>query len=133
MAHDGAAKAYVLNLGEALNHERRPAGVKVIVMMPGNVDTPVIEALGVDRDLLPLSPLPVRTAIGQTIRALQAGHATIVPDRRLRAVARLTPRRISIKMNGRMLGGAAQTLAAQQPDTPARRPDHTPRHNASDQ
>jgi short-subunit dehydrogenase len=29
MAHDSAAKAYVLSLGEALNHELRPAGVKV--------------------------------------------------------------------------------------------------------
>lgn len=120
MAHDGAAKAYVLNLGEALNHELRPAGIKVTVMMPGNVDTPVIDALGLDRDHLPLSPLPVGSAIRQTIRALQAGHATIVPDRRLRAVARLTPRRLSIKMNGRMLGRAADSLAAQQANTQAR-------------
>jgi short-subunit dehydrogenase len=36
MAHDSAAKAYVLSLGEALNHELRPAGIKVTVMMPGN-------------------------------------------------------------------------------------------------
>ena len=130
---DGTAKAYALNLGGALNHELRLAGAKVIVVIPGNADTPVIEALGLDRDLLPLSPLPVRTAIGQTIRAVQAGHATIVPDRRLRAVARLTPRRISITMGGRTLGRAARTPAARRPDTRARRPDHSPRHNASDQ
>ena len=80
MAHDGAAKAYVLNLGEALNHELRRAGIKVTVMMPGSVDTPVIDALGLDRNRLPLSPLPVRSAIRQTIRALRAGHATIVPE-----------------------------------------------------
>ena len=117
MAHDGAAKAYVLNLGEALNHELRPAGVKVTVMMPGNVDTPVIDALGLQRNRLPISPLPVGSAIRQTIRALQAGHATIVPDRRLRTVARLTPRRISIKMNGRMLDRAAKNLAARHANT----------------
>jgi short-subunit dehydrogenase len=117
MAHDGAAKAYVLNLGEALNHELRPAGVKVTVMMPGNVDTPIIDALGLQRNRLPISPLPVGSAIRQTIRALQAGHATIVPDRRLRTVARLTPRRISIKMNGRMLGRAAKNLAARHANT----------------
>jgi uncharacterized protein len=64
--------------------------------------------------------LPVRSAIRQTIRALQAGHATIVPDRRLRTVARLTPRTLSIKMNGRMLGRAAESLAAQQAYTQAR-------------
>jgi short-subunit dehydrogenase len=33
IAHDSAAKAHVLNLGEALNHELRPAGVKVTVMV----------------------------------------------------------------------------------------------------
>jgi uncharacterized protein len=61
----------------------------------------------------------VRSAIRQTIRALQAGHATIVPDRRLRAFARLTPRRLSVKMNGRMLSRAAESLAVQQADTEA--------------
>jgi hypothetical protein len=46
MAHDAAAKAYVLNLGEALHHELAPAGVDVTVLLPGSVDTPVIDALG---------------------------------------------------------------------------------------
>jgi uncharacterized protein len=59
MAHDSAAKAHVLSLGEALNHELRPAEVKIMVMMPGSVDTSVIDALGLDRDRLPLSPLTV--------------------------------------------------------------------------
>ncbi|MDT5131196.1 MAG: uncharacterized protein QOE41_507, partial [Mycobacterium sp.] len=83
-------------------------------------DTPVIDVLGLDQDHLPLSPLPVGSAIRQTIRALQAGHATIVPDRRLCAVARLTPRRLSIKMNGRRLGRAAENLAARQANTQVR-------------
>lgn len=49
MAHESAAKAYVLNLGEALHHELAPAGVSVTVMLPGNVDTPIIDAFGLDR------------------------------------------------------------------------------------
>src|SRR5689334_8535080 len=44
MAHESGAKAYVLNLGEALHHELAPAGVQVTVMLPGNVDTPIIDA-----------------------------------------------------------------------------------------
>ena len=60
------------------------------------------------------------SAIRQTIRALRAGRATIVPDRRLRAMARLTPRRLSIKMNGRTLGRAADSLAAQRANAQAR-------------
>jgi uncharacterized protein len=118
MAHESAAKSYVLNLGEALHHELRPAGVKVTVMLPGNVDTPIIDRFGLDRTRLPIRPLPVATAIRQTIRALHAGRATIVPDRRLRTLARLTPRRASIRMNGRMLGQAAANLAARHTSTP---------------
>jgi uncharacterized protein len=122
LAHDSAAKSYVLNLGEALHHELRPAGVRVTVMLPGNVDTPVIDMLGLDRTRFPIRPLPVTTAVRQTIHALHAlhaGHATIVPDRRLRTLARLTPRRISIRMNVRMLGHAVANLAARQTGTPA--------------
>ena len=118
MAHESASKAYVLNLGEALHHELRPAGVKVTVMLPGNVETPIIDRFGLDRARLPIRPLPVATAVRQTVNALQAGHATIVPDRRLRAVARLTPRGMSIRMNGRIVGEAAARLAARQANTP---------------
>lgn len=112
MAHESAAKAYVLNLGEALHHELGPAGVTVTVMLPGNVDTPIIDRFGVDRARMPITPLPVATAIHQTVRALAAGHATVVPDRRLRLLTRLTPRRVSIRLNGRLLGQAAANLAA---------------------
>lgn len=118
MAHESASKSYVLNLGEALHHELRPAGVKVIVMLPGNVDTPIIDKFGVDRTRLPIRPLPVTTAVRQTVQALLAGHPTIVPDRRLRTVARLTPRGMSIRMNGRMLGQAATNLAARRTAAP---------------
>jgi uncharacterized protein len=110
MAHESAAKAYVLNLGEALHHELRPAGVHVTVMLPGNVDTPIIDKFGVDRAALPIRPIPAPTAVRQTIRALRGGHATVVPDRRLRTLTRLTPRRISISMNGRILAKAAANL-----------------------
>lgn len=111
MAHESASKAYVLNLGEALHHELAPAGIKVTVMLPGNVDTPVIERLGLDRDRLPLRPLPAGAAVRQTIHALAAGHATVIPDRRLRLITRLTPRAIAIRLNGRLLSAAARKLS----------------------
>ena len=119
MAHESAAKAYVLNLGEALHHELGPAGVAVTVMLPGNVDTPIIDRFGVDRTRLPIRPLPVTTAIRQTVHALHAGHPTVVPDRRLRVIARLTPRQLSIRANGRLLGQAAANLATRQTNSPA--------------
>ena len=114
MAHESAAKAYVLNLGEALHHELRADGVKVTVMLPGNVDTPIIDHFGMDRESLPIKPLPIGTAVRQTIDALNAGRPTIVPDRRLRLFSRVVPRRMSIKINGRMLGQAAANLDAHQ-------------------
>jgi hypothetical protein len=75
------------------------------------VDTPIIDRFGVDRSRLPISPLPAGKAVDQTGRALLAGRATVVPDRRLRAVTRLVPRGVSIRMNGRLLGDAAASLA----------------------
>jgi short-subunit dehydrogenase len=119
MAHESAAKSYVLNLGEALHHELRPAGVKVTVMLPGNVDTPIIDRFGLDRTDLPIRPLPAATAVRQTLRALRNGRPSIVPDRRLRILTKLTPRRMSIRLNARMLGQAATNLAARQAGTPA--------------
>jgi uncharacterized protein len=110
MAHESAAKAYVLNLGEALHHELADSGVKVTVMLPGNVDTPIIDRFGLDRARLPISPFPAGKAVDQTIRALLTGRATIIPDRRMRTASRLTPRSISIRLNGRMLGEAATNL-----------------------
>jgi short-subunit dehydrogenase len=111
MAHESAFKSYVLNLGEALHHELAASGVKGTVMLPGNVDTPIIDRFGLDRARLPISPIPAGKAVDQTVRALLAGRATIIPDRRMPAVARLTPRGASIRLNGRMLGEAAAKLA----------------------
>jgi hypothetical protein len=111
MAHESASKAYVLNLGEALHHELAASGVKVTVMLPGNVDTPIIDRFGLDRARLPISPIPAGKAVDQTVRALLSGRPTIVPDRRMRAIARLTPRSVSVRLNGRILGEAAANLA----------------------
>lgn len=119
MAHESAAKAYVLNLGEALHHELAPAGVKVTVMLPGNVDTAMIDKVGLDRDRLPIRPLPVATAVRQTVAALHAGRATVIPDRRLRLLTHLTPRTLSIRMNARLLAADALTARSLSPATPA--------------
>ncbi|GAA0517424.1 short-chain dehydrogenase [Paractinoplanes deccanensis] len=115
MAHESASKAYVLNLGEALHHELAASGVKVTVMLPGNVDTPIIDRFGLDRARLPIKPIPAGKAVDQTVRALLNNKPTIVPDRRMRAAARLTPRAMSVRINGRMLGEAAANLVAHQP------------------
>ncbi|GAB2682722.1 SDR family NAD(P)-dependent oxidoreductase [Thalassiella azotivora] len=112
MAHDSASKGYVLNLGEALHHEMRPHGVDVTVLLPGAVDTPVVDALGLERDALPVALQSVPSAVEEALRALRRGRASHVPGRPMRTLSRLLPRPVSVRLNGRMLERASQVLAA---------------------
>jgi hypothetical protein len=111
MAHDAAAKGYALNLGVALHYELAPAGIDVTVMLPGNVDTPIIDALGIDRASLPIRPQSPERAVRQTLAALVKHQPVLVPGRMMRLMTQLLPRTVSIRMNGRMLGQAARNLA----------------------
>jgi short-subunit dehydrogenase len=49
MANDGAAKAYVHSLGEALHYEFKPLGVYVTVLAAGVTNTMVIEKFAPQR------------------------------------------------------------------------------------
>ena len=111
MAHDSAAKAYVLNLGEALHYELAPAGVDVTVLLPGSVDTPVIDDLGLRDARLPIRPQPAEAAVRESITAFLKHRPLHIPGRLMRTMTRLTPRPLSVRMNGRMHGQAARTLA----------------------
>jgi uncharacterized protein len=115
MAHESAAKAYVLNLGEALHYELGPAGVNVTVMLPGNVDTPIIDAFGLDRAALPIRPQPAAQAVRETMAALRRGRPMHIPGRLMRVMTRFTPRSRLVRINGRMLGQAARNLADREP------------------
>ncbi len=112
MAHDSAAKGYVLNLGEALHHELKRLGVDVTVLLPGNVETPIIDKLGVDRGWMPLRTLPADVAVREAMAALVKGSPSHVPGMAMRTLSRLLPRALSVRLNGRMLHRAADALAA---------------------
>jgi short-subunit dehydrogenase len=114
MAHESAAKAYVLNLGEALHYELAPAGVNVMVMLPGNVDTPIIETFGLDRKDLPVRPQPAASAVRETVAAFVRRKPMHIPGRLMRLMTRLVPRTQLVRLNGRMLGRAASNLARRQ-------------------
>jgi hypothetical protein len=111
MAHESGAKAYVLNLGEALHYELAPAGVDVMVLLPGNVDTPIIDAFGLDRSALPIRPQPADRAVRESVTAFLKGRPMHIPGRMMRTMTRLLPRARSVRLNGRMLAQAAHTLA----------------------
>ena len=55
MANDGAAKAYVHSLGEALHYEFKPLGVYVTVLAAGFTDTAVLEKFGLDPKTMPMN------------------------------------------------------------------------------
>jgi short-subunit dehydrogenase len=124
MAHDTAAKSYALNLGVALHYELSSSGDDVTVMMPGNVDTPIIDALGVDRASLPIRPQPAERAVRETLAALARRQPIHIPGRRMRLITRLLPRTVSIRMNGKMLAQAARNLAQRQMTTATNRRSH---------
>ncbi|TMR94395.1 SDR family NAD(P)-dependent oxidoreductase [Nonomuraea basaltis] len=112
MAHVSASKAYVLMLGEALHYELESAGVDVMVMLPGNVDTPIIDAYGLERAELPIRPMPADAAVRETVAAFLKKRPMHIPGRLMRLMTRLVPRSRAVRMNGRMLGKAADRLAA---------------------
>ncbi len=111
MAHEGASKGYLLNLGEALHYELAAQGVDVTVMLPGNVDTPAVDALGLDRASLPMRLQPPAAAVRETLAAFLKRRPVHVPGLAMRVITRIVPRRQSIRVNARMLGRAAARLA----------------------
>ena len=54
VANYSASKAYILSLGQALHVELKPYGVDVAVLSPGLTNTPMIDAMPVDFNRLPL-------------------------------------------------------------------------------
>ena len=80
MAVYGAAKAYVLRLGDALHREFKPDGVTVTSLCPGLSDTGFVQAaqqkITFALKHLMMKPEPVVRA---GIRALHAGRMSVVP------------------------------------------------------
>ena len=84
------------------------------MLLPGNVDTPVIDALGLRRAALPIRPQPAEAAVRETVTAFLKHRPLHIPGRLMRIITRLTPRPLSVRINGRMLGQAARNLAQRQ-------------------
>src|ERR1700685_580914 len=59
MANDGATKAYVHSLGEALHYEFKPLGVYVTVLAAGGTNTAVLEKFALDPKTMPVEPMSV--------------------------------------------------------------------------
>jgi hypothetical protein len=112
MANDGAAKAYVHSLGEALHYEFKPLGVYVTVLAAGFTNTAVLEKFGLDPKTMPLQPMSVEQCVSEGLSGLLKNHSRVVPGRLNRILNALVPASLARKMEADLLGkGLARKFA----------------------
>ncbi len=102
-AEYGAAKAYVLSLGEALHVEFQRMGVHVTVLSPGATDTPMITVSGFDPATMPMKPMTTRQCVSEGLAALAANRAVHIPGYFNRLLATMLPRSLATSMYGNMM------------------------------
>jgi uncharacterized protein len=112
IANDGAAKAYVHSLGEALHYEFKPLGVYVTVLAAGFTNTPVLEKLGFDPKTMPMKPMSVEQCVSEGLNGLLENRSRIVPGRLNRIMNALVPASLARKMEADMLGKALASKSA---------------------
>src|ERR1700737_3202506 len=104
IANDGAAKAYVHSLGEALHYEFKPLGVYVTVLAAGFTHTAVLEKFGLDPKTMPLKPISVEQCVSEALSGLLKNRSRIVPGRLNRIMNALVPASLARKIEADMLG-----------------------------
>src|SRR3977135_2596629 len=104
MANDGAAKAYVHSLGEALHYEFKPLGVYVTVLAAGFTNTAVLEKFGLDPKTMPMRPMSVEQCVFEALSGLLKNRSRIVPGRLNRILNALVPASLARKMEADLLG-----------------------------
>ena len=104
MANDGAAKAYVHSLGEALHYEFKPLGVYVTVLAAGFTNTAVIDKFGLDPKTMPMKPMSVEQCVSEGLRGLLKNRSRVVPGRLNRIMNALVPASLARKLEAELLG-----------------------------
>ena len=112
MANDGAAKAYVHSLGEALHYEFKPLGVYVTVLAAGFTNTAVLEKFGLDPKTMPMKPMSVEQCVSEGLSGLLKNRSRVVPGRLNRIMNALVPASLARKIEADMLGKGLASKAA---------------------
>lgn len=112
MSDYSAAKAYLLNLGEALHFELGKSGVHVTVLIPGPTDTPMLADSGSDPKDMPMKPMSARQCAEEGLAALAANRATHIAGRLNRTMMALIPRSVRPTMMGNMVAKGYERLKA---------------------
>src|ERR1700751_5790935 len=112
MANDGAAKAYVHSLGEALHYEFKPLGVYVTVLAAGFTDTAVLEKFGLDPKTMPMKPMSVEQCVSEALSGLSKNRSRVVPGRLNRIMNALVPASLARKLEAGLLGKGLASKSA---------------------
>jgi hypothetical protein len=112
IANDGAAKAYVHSLGEALHYEFKPLDVYVTVLATGFANTAVLEKFGFDPKTMPMKPMSVEQCVSEGLSGLLKNRSRIVPGRLNRIMNALVPASLARKMEADMLGEGLASKSA---------------------
>jgi short-subunit dehydrogenase len=112
MANDGAAKAYVHSLGEALHFEFKPLGVCVTVLAAGFTETAVIGKFGLDPKTMPMKPMSVEQCVSEALDGLSKNRSRVVPGRMNRILNTLVPASLARKMEADLLGKGLASKSA---------------------
>src|SRR5579863_7767216 len=112
MANDGAAKAYVHSLGEALHFEFKPLGVCVTVLAAGFTDTAVIGKFGLDPKMMPMKPMSVEQCVSEALDGLSKNRSRVVPGRLNRIMNCLVPASLARKLEADLLGKGLASKSA---------------------
>jgi len=114
MANDGAAKAYVHSLGQALHYEFKPLGVYVTVLAAGFTNTAVLEKFGLDSKTMPLKPMSVEQCVSEALSGLLKNRSRVVPGRLNRILNALVPASLARKIEADLIdkGLASKSASA---------------------
>ncbi|MDD2049893.1 MULTISPECIES: SDR family NAD(P)-dependent oxidoreductase [Pseudomonas] len=104
MSSYAASKAYVLHFSEGLREELKRTGIKVSVLCPGPVRSPLRRIPRLEKGQRCLSPEEVAL---YTVRALDKNRALIIPGRRNRWLA-FSPRLLSRWITRKLAGAINQ-------------------------
>lgn len=105
MADYAAAKAFLLNLGEAVHVEFKPSNVDVTVLVPGPTRTEMVTMDGTDMSNLPAAMWMDAPAVAKAgIRAL-GKHRVVVPGLMNKVMTLMMTRIMSRNVASNMFGG----------------------------
>ena len=107
-----ATKAYQLNLGQALHHELRSAGINVTVLMPGPTMTEAYQRDDIDFNKLPMPPMSVKRVVRTALNGVIKNKTVVIPGVMNNIMDFMTRHLMSRNMTSKMFGFMMKGLIA---------------------